>query len=683
MDGEKISHYRLLEKLGSGGMGVVYAAEDIKLGRKVALKFLPLESSRDPIALHRFEREARAASALNHPNICTIFEIDEYEGRRFIAMELLKGVTLRHRIAGEAMHREDILEFGIQIANGLDAAHSEGIIHRDIKPANIFITTNGYVKILDFGLAKLAADRREILDTAAASTVPAGVAVEQHLTTPGVPLGTAAYMSPEQALGEKLDVRTDLFSFGAVLYEMTTGRQAFMGNTSAGVVDAILHQSPMPIATFNSKVPPNLQSIVNKALEKDRKLRYQTASDIRADLQRLKRDSDPLVVSTATAHASPSKVSGITSVSPEILRKGERKAPRLGKSRLLAIGAGALTMMLAAVLWVRRPGPEAASDTYLDIQSAPGAELLIDDKAAGVTGPDGALSVKVSPGTHRVRASIEGYAPRTENVTVKAGSHMAVAADLNTMVAERSPIPFPPPTGMRVGTLTIGANVDHFDVFVDGQLRASSGNGKQVKIDDVPEGSHLVEVKRNGYEGQKLAVVANKERRHISLSLKENAAVVVSPPTSPTSADNRQSNTTATATPPPVISNPGNDIRGTAVNGTSRGDEKGEIGAALLAWKLAYESLDGAKLRAAFPNIPPSMADRIEMLGKQNVRVEVGYTGCTLHISTQDSAEMKCIETVMVRPGSEAILPRPRLVTLQFAKQGDEWVLSGLTRTNE
>ncbi len=268
MDGEKISHYRLLEKLGSGGMGVVYAAEDMKLGRKVALKFLPLESSRDPIALHRFEREARAASALNHPNICTIFEIDEYEGHRFIAMELLKGMTLRHRIAGEAMCRDDILEFGIQVANGLDAAHSEGIIHRDIKPANIFVTTNGYVKILDFGLAKLTVERREILDTAAASTVSTEVVLEQHLTTPGVPLGTAAYMSPEQALGEKLDPRTDLFSFGAVLYEMATGRQAFMGNTSAGVVDAILHQTPMPIAKFNPNVPPDLQSIVNKALEK-------------------------------------------------------------------------------------------------------------------------------------------------------------------------------------------------------------------------------------------------------------------------------------------------------------------------------------------------------------------------------------------------------------------------------
>ncbi len=307
MDGEKISHYRLLEKLGSGGMGVVYAAEDMKLGRKVALKFLPVESSRDPIALHRFEQEARAASALNHPNICTIFEIDEYEGHRFIAMELLKGMTLRHRIAGEAMRREDLLDFGIQIATGLDAAHAEGIIHRDIKPANIFVTANGYIKILDFGLAKLTADHRALVETAAASTAPTDAVARLHLTAPGVPLGTAAYMSPEQALGEKLDARTDLFSFGAVLYEMTTGRQAFMGNTSAGVVDAILHQTPLPVAKFNPDVPPELQLVINKALEKDRKLRYQTASDIRADLQRVKRDSDPLAVSTVTVAAAPRK----------------------------------------------------------------------------------------------------------------------------------------------------------------------------------------------------------------------------------------------------------------------------------------------------------------------------------------------------------------------------------------
>ena len=249
----------------------------MKLGRKVALKFLPPDSSRDPIALHRFEREAKAASALNHPNICTIFEIDEYEGHRFIAMELLKGVW--QRIAGEAMRREDMLDCGIQITNGLDAAHAEGIIHRDIKPANLFVTANGYITILDFGLAKLTADRREMLETDASRPHPRSGG-KQHLTTPGVPMGTAAYMSPEQALGEKLDARTDLFSFGAVLYEMATGRQAFMGNTSAGVVDAILHQTPLPVAKFNPDVPAEIQSIINKALEKDRKLRYQNASEL-------------------------------------------------------------------------------------------------------------------------------------------------------------------------------------------------------------------------------------------------------------------------------------------------------------------------------------------------------------------------------------------------------------------
>lgn len=319
MDDEIISHYRLREKLGSGGMGVVYAAEDVKLGRKVALKFLPSESYRDPIALHRFEREARAASALNHPNICTIFEIDEYEGHRFIAMELLKGITLRDRIAGEALRREELLEFGIQIANGLDAAHSEGIIHRDIKPANIYVTANGYIKILDFGLAKLTADPREILETPEAATASTGAVARQHLTTPGMPLGTAAYMSPEQALGEKLDARTDLFSFGAVLYEMATGRQAFMGNTSAGVVDAILHKAPLPVAKFNPDMPPELQLVINRALEKDRKLRYQTASEISADLQRMKRVSDPSLVTTSTAGTASKKERGGRKLWPLLL----------------------------------------------------------------------------------------------------------------------------------------------------------------------------------------------------------------------------------------------------------------------------------------------------------------------------------------------------------------------------
>ena len=725
MDRETISHYRLLGKLGSGGMGVVYAAEDLKLGRKVALKFLSDEYSRDPVAGHRFEREARAASALNHPNICTIYEIDECDGYRFIAMELLQGATLRDRIAGEPMQRDPLLDFAIQIISGLEAAHSAEIIHRDIKPANIFVTQRGYVKLLDFGLAKLSVDAGQALETAA-ETLSSDAVVKEHLTMPGVPLGTVAYMSPEQALGEPLDARSDLFSFGAVLYQMATGRHAFIGNTSAGTVDAILHKTPLPIARLNPELPPELQSIINKALEKDRNLRYQTAADLRCDLLRVKRDSESSPALMVT-HDGPTKPIPEIAPSKAIPSTRPEVDPQIRRSRrTLAFGAGALALAVVAILalWWWRVTVRSATDANLRIQSNPGAQVIIDEKALGTVAPDGTATIKVAPGKHSLRLSLQGYEPYSTSVTANQGERQSLIAALHPL----SP-PLPPPAAE--GSLLVRSNVAGAEIMVDGQSRGFTEQANQIMKVPLDQGIYRIQLKKPGYKDsaeQQTEVIANQENQvgFILVPSADSASVAVLKPSPPaivsftasqskitmgqtaslkwstqnvteariepgigTVSPNGAHDVSPSQTTTYLLTGKGSGGSTTAkvslavvpksletesITTASGSSDAQGIQETLARFKGAYDSMDIIALRREWPSLTQTHADAIRttFVGLKSIRLNDACDG--LPAISGDRAMWTCRETITyVIKGQHQIPAVRHTITFYFKRAGGKW----------